>query len=196
MTDEEYKRYWDELGGIREAIASDLSSCEPDLVLDVACGWGYYTVRLAESHPSGRVVVVDVVTSAFTHMRRPHPARDALKAVEPVMADAARLPLRDAVFDLTTSFLGIRDICMTTGEEGVEAAIAEMIRATSPSHSIALAVTPPDTAETEDLRIAIRVEGEVFGARSMTSAFYEDIFRRARRLKALPDWRQDDGRPG
>jgi cyclopropane fatty-acyl-phospholipid synthase-like methyltransferase len=178
MTDEEYETYWDELGGIREAIASDLSSSEPGVVLDMACGWGYYTIRLAESRTSGMMVAVDVVPSAFTHMKRAHPARDALKSVEPVMADAVRLPLRNSVFDLTTSFLGMRDIYMTTGEEGVRASVAEMIRATKPSCTIALALTPPDTAETEDLRIAIRVEGEVFGARSMPSSYYGDIFRR------------------
>jgi SAM-dependent methyltransferase len=178
MTDEEYERYWDELGGIREAIASDLSSYEPDVVLDVACGWGYYTIRLADRLPSGMTVAVDVVPSAFTNMRRIQPARDALKSIEPVMADASRLPLRDSVFDLVTSFLGMRDICMTTGEDGVRATIEEMIRATRPSHAIALAVTPPDMAKTEELLIAIRVEGEVFGARSLPSDFYGNIFRR------------------
>jgi ubiquinone/menaquinone biosynthesis C-methylase UbiE len=178
MTDEEYERYWDELGGIREAIASDLSSYESDVVLDVACGWGYYTIRLAERLPSEMVVAVDVVPSAFTHMRKIHPDREPIKAVEPVMADAARLPLRDSVFDLVTSFLGMRDICMTKGEDGMRASIAEMIRATRPSNTIALAVTPPDKAETEELLIAIRVEGEVFGARSLPSDFYRDIFRR------------------
>jgi len=37
-------------------------------------------------------------------------------------------------------------------------------------------VTPHDLAETEDQRIAIEVEGKVFGAMSLPSTFYVELF--------------------
>lgn len=63
---------------------------------------------------------------------------------------------------------------MVLGKEGVEKMIEELIRTTRDMGRIALAVTPPDVAETEDLRVAI--EGEVFGAGSPPSTFYRDLF--------------------
>ncbi len=177
LTDEEYDRYWDELGGTRRAMALDLSRDKDALVLDIACGWGYYTFQLALTHPSGMIVAVDIVPSAFTNMMRKKRDLGAPDNIGPLMADAANLPVRNGVFDLATSFLGMRDIYMTRGEAGVEKAIKEMIKTTRKTGRIALAVTPPDLAETEDLRVAVEVEGEVFGARSLPSKFYTNLFR-------------------
>ncbi|MDH5200551.1 MAG: class I SAM-dependent methyltransferase [Candidatus Bathyarchaeota archaeon] len=176
LTDEEYESYWDELGGTREAVARDLARSEDDLVLDIACGWGYYTFQLASNHPSGLVIALDVIPSSFTSMRRLQRELRAPGNIEPLISDASKLPLRCGVFDLATSFLGMRDIHMVLGREGVEKAIGEMSRATSKAGRVAIAATPPDLAETEDMRVAVEVEGEVFGARSLSSKFYRSIF--------------------
>jgi ubiquinone/menaquinone biosynthesis C-methylase UbiE len=176
MTDEEYREYWDELGGTREAIARDLATGDQDLVLDVACGWGYYTFQLASSNPSGTVVAIDLVPSAFINMRRKQGDLDAPENLEPLMADATRLPFRSSIFDLTTSFLGMRDIHMVLGKEGVRKAVEELIRTMEEGGRIALAVTPPDLADTKAQIVAIDVEGEVFGAKSLPSSFYEDVY--------------------
>jgi len=176
LSDEEYESYWVELGGVRDAIASDLATEKAVLLLDVACGWGLYTFHLASHHPQCRVVAVDIVPSAFSNLRKRRPPTSTPDVVDPLMADAVKLPLRDSVFDLSTSFLGMRDIHMTQGMRGVEDANGEMIRTLRKEGRIALAVTPPDLSETEDQRIAIEVEGEVFGARSLPSTFYLELF--------------------
>jgi len=176
LTDEEYESYWDELGGTRETVARDLARSEDDLVLDVACGWGYYTFRLASNHPSGLVIALDIIPSAFTSMLRLQRELRAPGNIEPLIADASRLPLKDGVLDLATSFLGMRDIHMILGSEGVEKTIREMSRATRKTGRVAIAATPPDLAETEDMRIAVEVEGDVFGARSLPSKFYRSTF--------------------
>jgi len=179
LSDEEYENYWDELGGVRGAIAAHLAEDEAALVLDVACGWGYYTLELASRHSMGRVVAVDIVSSAFSNLRRKQRETRVPGVIDPLMADAALLPLRNEVFDLSTSFLGMRDIHMTQGRSGVEKTNREMFRTLRRGGRIALAVTPPDLAETEDQRIAIEVEGEVFGARSPPSTLYKELFRRS-----------------
>lgn len=176
LSDEEYERYWDELGGVRKSIALDLAIAGPALILDVACGWGYYTFQLASHNPSGIVVAVDLVPSAFTNMWRKQRATGAPGNFEPLMADATYLPLRDGSFDLATSFLGMRDIHMTRAMEGVERAIGELIRTARKTGCIALAVTPPDIADSEELKVAIEVEGAVFGAKSMPSRFFRELF--------------------
>ena len=176
LSDEEYENYWVELGGVRSIIAFDLAEDGAVLLLDVACGWGLYTFHLASYHPRGRVVAVDIIPSAFSNLRRRRPGAHVPDVIDPLMADAAKLPIRDSVFDLSTSFLGMRDIHMTQSLRGVEDANGEMFRTLKRGGRIALAVTPPDLAETEDQRIAIEVEGEVFGARSLPSTFYEELF--------------------
>jgi len=174
LTDEEYEGYWDELGGVRSAIARHLAEDEPRSILDVGCGWGYYTSHLASGNRGGEVVAIDLVPEAFTNMRR-IVGEKFTDSISPVLADASRLPVRGCSFDLATSFLGMRDIYMTTSEEGVRSTVEGMIRALRPRGRIALALTPPDLADSEDQSIAIEVEGDVFGAASPPSSFYEPI---------------------
>ena len=176
MTNEEYDRYWDELGETRETIARDLTRSQDALILDVACGWGYYTFQLAHSHPTGLVVAVDLVPSAFTNMERKGNDLDAPDNIAPLIADATRLPFKGGSFDHATSFLGMRDIYMTLGSKGVESTVKGLAEVTKTKGRVTLAVTPPDLSETEEERIAIEVEGEVFGARSLPSTFYRDLF--------------------
>jgi ubiquinone/menaquinone biosynthesis C-methylase UbiE len=177
MTDEEYENYWTCLGETRDTIARDISRREGSLTLDIACGYGYYTVKLSSNDPAGMVVAVDIVPSAFVNMKRLQSRLGNNDNLEPLMADSSLLPLRSGVFDLATSFLGMRDIYMTRGRKGVESTIGEMIRASKKTGRIALAVTPPDLAEAVAVRVAIDVEGEVFGARSMPSTFYSELLK-------------------
>jgi len=177
LSNEEYESYWDELGGVRKSIAADLAENEPYVILDIACGWGYYTFQLAAARPEGTVVAVDLLASAFTEMEEKRAELGAPSNYQPLVADATSLPLRDGVVDLSTSFLGMRDIYMTQGEEGCLATTSEMIRVIKQKGVIALAVTPPDLADSEELRLAVEIEGEVFGAKSLPSGFYEETYK-------------------
>jgi hypothetical protein len=125
----------------------------------------------------GLVIALDIIPSAFTSMRRLQRELHASGNSEPLIADASRLPLEDGDLDLATSVLGMRDIHMLLGREGVEKANWEMSRATRKAGRVAIAATPLDLAETEDMRVAVEVEGEVFRARSLPSKFYKIIFK-------------------
>jgi ubiquinone/menaquinone biosynthesis C-methylase UbiE len=177
LTDEEYEVYWHELGGVRDSIALDLVK-ESSTILDVACGWGYYTFRLTEYNPSGIVVALDLVPSAFTNMKGKQTDLNTIRNIEPVISDATRLPFRTCVFDISTSFLGMRDIYMTLGRRGVEKTVKEMTRTTRRTGRIAICVTPPNLADTDDLQVAIEVEGEIFGAKSLPTTFYEKLYQK------------------
>jgi len=82
-----------------------------------------------------------------------------------------------ANFDLTASFLGMRDIYMTRGERGVRNAVKEIIRVTKPRGKIVLCITPHEDMETGDQIIAVETEGENFGAESLPKRFSINIFR-------------------
>jgi len=176
MTDDEYRSYWSNLGETREAIAKDVARHEGSLTIDVACGYGYYTHKLSLNDPTGNIVAVDIVPSAFVNMRKLASHLD-FAHIEPLMADSSLLPMRSEIFHLTTSFLGMRDIYMTRGKGGVESTIREMIKTSKRTGRIALAVTPPDLAEDTAVRVAIDAEGEIFGAKSLPFSFYTGLLR-------------------
>jgi len=176
LTDEEYEKYWDELGGVRGAIAEEIAEDHATCALDVGCGYGYFTLEIARRLKTGAVVAIDLIPSAFTIMEGIIGEKATPASIEPLMADAATLPIRDGTIDLAASFLGMRDIYMTTGADGVRATIEEMARATKTRGRITLGVTPPDRASHEAARIAIEVEGNVFGAVSPPSTLYTEIY--------------------
>src|SRR5688500_17779028 len=74
-----------------------------ELVLDVGCGSGLVTAKLAERVPAGRVVAIDMSVNMLAT------ARDHLGPLAPgvgyVLADAASLPFNrvaDAIFSTAT----------------------------------------------------------------------------------------------
>ena len=177
LTDEGYAMYWFELEGVRRAISGDLKLNAGMNILDVGTGWGLFAIEIAKQLKEGEIVGIDI-TLEGTNMARKL-TRDAKVAdiVQILRMDATKLSFPDNHFDLAASFLGMRDIYMTRGERGVNNAIEEMIRVTKPCGKMALCITPLEDMETKEQRLAVEIEGKVFGAKSLPKKFYIDIFR-------------------
>jgi len=176
LTDEEYEMYWFRLGGLRKAISEDLGLSAGMKILDVGTGWGHFAIEMAKLLKEGKVVGIDI-TSEVDKARQFAKRNKVDDIVQIMRMDATDLRFPDNSFDLAASFLGMRDIHMTRGEKGVKKAVREMIRVTKEGGRIALCITPPEDMETEDQRIAVEVEGKIFGAKSLPKEFYIDIFR-------------------
>lgn len=82
---------------VHDAVLRGLRETDPRRVLDVGCGTGLFAARLRRELPGARVVGVDYSRGMVRQARR----RDA--GVGWIQGDAARLPLRDAVFDAVLS---------------------------------------------------------------------------------------------
>jgi ubiquinone/menaquinone biosynthesis C-methylase UbiE len=177
LTDQEYETYWFELEGMRKAVSKCLRLKVGITILDVGTGWGLFAIEMAKKIKKGRIVGIDITSKDVNMARRL--VRDAKVAstVQILRIDATKLSFPDKQFHLATSFLGMRDIYMTRGEKGVKNAVMEMIRVTKPGGRVSLCITPPEDMETEDQRIAVEVEGKVFGAESLPKKFYAEIFR-------------------
>lgn len=176
LTNEGYRTYWLKLEGMRFFIARDLQLTPGMRILDVGTGWGLFAIEMAKQLERGEIVGIDIAPEDIDKARELVSEAGVADIVKVQKMDATKLSFPDDHFDLATSFLGMRDIHMTRGEEGVRKATEEMVRVTKPSGRIALCITPPEDAETEDQRIAIEVEGKVFGAKSMPKEFYSNIF--------------------
>lgn len=93
--------------------------CSGRDVLDLGCGVGYGTARLAES--ARRVVGVDVDDETLEYARR----RYAAANVEFVHADATSLPFGDASFDAVCSFETVEHV---SGHESMLREVARVLR--------------------------------------------------------------------
>jgi demethylmenaquinone methyltransferase/2-methoxy-6-polyprenyl-1,4-benzoquinol methylase len=73
--------------------------------LDVACGSGRLTARLAQiAGPGGRVVGLDFSTQMLEVARQDHPG------IEFIEGDAQALPFDDSTFDASTIAFGLRNL--------------------------------------------------------------------------------------
>lgn len=98
-------------------IASLLAPSPSETLLDVGCGTGYFTRRLATDGADGYVVGTDIDPDMLRFADR-HSAH----SIDFVEADALKLPFRDRSFDLVVS---VTALCFIREEQQ---ALREMLR--------------------------------------------------------------------
>jgi len=177
LTDEEYRTYWVRLDGLRKRVSDSLELSQGMKILDVGTGYGLFALEMAKQLEKGTIIGIDIIdedTRAAWKLARRAEVADLVSIVK---MDAIKLSFPNGCFDLATSFLGMRDIYMTRGKKGVKKAVEEMTRVVKPNGRIVLCLTPPEDMETEDQKIAVKLEGEIFGAKSLPKKFYLQIFR-------------------
>lgn len=177
LTDEEYRTYWFRLEGLRTKISESLGLYVGMKILDVGTGYALFAIEMAKQIKMGEIVGIDIVNDGISNAKKLVKQAEVADIVSIVKMDAVKLSFSDDCFDVATSFLGMRDIYMTRGRKGVKKAVEEMTRVVKPGGRIVLCITPPEDMETEDQRIAVKLEGEIFGARSLPKKFYLDILK-------------------
>ncbi len=92
-------------GGWRRRAARETGLRAGGSALDVACGSGKLTARLARiAGPAGRVVGLDFSPEMLAIARRQHPG------IEFMEGDALNLPFADRAFDVATIAFGLRNL--------------------------------------------------------------------------------------
>lgn len=104
MADKHLPAYADELGAFHRAFRRELARTVRAVprrarVLDVPCGDGFFTAKLARRlHPDGSVVAADL-SVAYLDVARRAVGSERVAPVEFVKADAYKLPFDDESFD-------------------------------------------------------------------------------------------------
>ena len=107
--------------------------------LDVAAGTGHLSRKTA---PLVRSVAAVDVTPAMLDALRTEAEREGLDNLQPVLADAGRLPFADRQFDLVLCRLGLHHFADPAAE------VAEMVRVTRVSGTLAVVdLLSPDDAD-------------------------------------------------
>jgi ubiquinone/menaquinone biosynthesis C-methylase UbiE len=158
FSDEEYKNAFDQFGGIRKRIAEMVhKACNgrAGTILDVPAGHGYLAAEISPLFPSSRLLGVGLPSDVDTFVRLSESdvfPKKVWENVEYLCCDAVEMSLSESSCDLVVNFLGLEDIKMTRGEEGVVAALSEMCRVLNASGLLQVSLT--EYGELREERIA------------------------------------------
>jgi hypothetical protein len=105
--------------------------------LDMACGYATFLAQLGWRFPEARLVGLNIDFERPHALARPL-LREAGVAAALVQADARRMPFADETFGSVSCFLGLQDIEIGFGLEGVRDAVVEAVRVLKPGSALTL----------------------------------------------------------
>jgi SAM-dependent methyltransferase len=113
-------------GGVQRWATARMPAPE-GLHLDIACGYATFLAQLGWRFPHARLVGLNIDFQGPHALARPLLAEAGVPAAL-VQADARRMPFADGSFGSASCFLGLQDVEIGFGEEGVQEAAAETVR--------------------------------------------------------------------
>jgi len=135
MTDKEYETCFSQFWGIRKKIAQTLIPFglqSSSKILDVAAGHGFFTIEIAKLLQKGEINAIGLQNDleSYQNFTSSLDTKDSkiIKKIKYSIMDAADLTFKDETFDFVVNFLGLEDINMTRGKNGLQKAIREFSR--------------------------------------------------------------------
>jgi SAM-dependent methyltransferase len=118
-------------GGVQRWATGRVPLSENGLHLDVACGYATFLAQLGWRFPSLQLIGLNI---DFTgpHALASSLLEEAGVDASLVQADARRIPFAVGSFDSLSCFLGLQDIEIGSGEDGILATVADAIRVLRP----------------------------------------------------------------
>jgi SAM-dependent methyltransferase len=124
-------------GGVQRWATARMPPPTDGLHLDVACGYATFLAQLGWRFPTAQLVGLNIDFDGPHALARPLLAEAGVKAAL-VQADARRMPFSEGTFGSVSCFLGLQDIEIGFGEEGIRDAVAEAVRALRPGGMLVL----------------------------------------------------------
>ena len=113
-------------GGVQRWATARMPAVE-GMHLDVACGYATFLAQLGWRFPAARLVGLNIDLDGPHALARPLLVEAGVEA-RLVQADARCVPFASGSFDSVSCFLGLQDIEIGFGQEGVQGTVAEVIR--------------------------------------------------------------------
>jgi ubiquinone/menaquinone biosynthesis C-methylase UbiE len=179
LSDDEYKTYFETLSGMRTKVASELPVSPGMRILDVATGYGYFAVEVARRHETVSVIGIDLVWNDVDHSVATHRGQGLSGRVKAIQMDAAEMGFQDMAFDMAVNFLGLEDIHMTRGREGIEKVCLEVSRVLKPKGHFCTVLMPPDEMETDAQKTEVALYSYICDCRWFPLGQYEAMLARA-----------------
>jgi len=134
LTDSDYKRAFYEFGNFRAKIAEkirELSASDENIVLDFLAGHGLLSAEIAKLFPEAKIYALGLSKDAESWKRLRGSERfpeTTWRGFHYLTADARHIPLKSSTCEIVVNFLGLEDLRMTSGTEGIHCAISEIGR--------------------------------------------------------------------
>ena len=114
-------------GGVQRWATSLIPEIDKGLHLDFACGYGTFLAQLGWRFPNAQLVGLNIDYTGPHAKIHDLLGQAGIKA-ELVEADARKMPFKDNYFDSVSCFLGLQDIEIGFGQNGVQDSLSEAIR--------------------------------------------------------------------
>lgn len=179
VTDKEYETYFSSLNGLRGRIAGELPVESGMNILDVATGYGFFALEIAERDKDLKITGIDITRSNVENSKKNIEKRNFGEKIEVKRMDATKMGFPDEKFDMVVNFLGLEDIHMTRGKDGVQKTFNEVNRVLKPDRFFYSVIMPPDEMETEAQRTEVALFSYICDATWLNYKEYEEMFARA-----------------
>ena len=175
VSDGEYAGYFQRLSGLRHRIADQLPLASGMRVLDVATGSGYFALEVAERHRGTHIVGIDVTAMGVAKARENARRRGLADRVQFVQMDASRMAFKPGSFDAAVNFLGLEDIHMTRGRDGLKRTFLEVSRVVHPGGGFSFVAMPPEEMDTQAQRLEVALYSYICDATWLSADEYEQM---------------------
>lgn len=175
VSDGEYPAYFEKLDGLRRRIADHLPLASGMRVLDLATGSGYFALAVAERHRGIHMVGIDVAQMGVAKAREKARCRGFAGGMKIVQMDASRMAFGNRRFDAVVNFLGLEDIHMTSGRDGVQRTFLEVSRVVKAGGSFCFVAMPPEEMESEPQRLEVALYSYICDATWLSAREYEQM---------------------
>ncbi len=181
FSDEEYENAFTNFEGIRRKIAQHLKMSFPlkeGTIMDLLSGHGFMTAEIANMYTSCKVFATGLINDFRAFMA--FKAYSMIPAsfwngVDYIICDVTDLPFKNGYFDLVTNFLGLEDVVMTCGNNGLLSTISEMVRVTKKNMPIQITIV--EYGDTPEEQLAKEIwESIGLNAVFLDYEFYVDAF--------------------
>jgi ubiquinone/menaquinone biosynthesis C-methylase UbiE len=177
LSDTEYRNYYPNLNNLRCIIAADLPIESHMRILDLATGYGYFAIALAEQDPTIHVAAIDISWDGVLHANTHITERGLADTIGLVRMDATSMGFARICFDMVVNSMGLEDIHMTRGSKGINQAFLEVNKVLKPAGRFCFAVMPLDTMETEAQKTEAALYSFICDATWLTEKEYEHMLK-------------------
>ena len=159
----------------REQVAGDIKVGVK--VLDIAAGSAYFTIQVAMRNPDSSFTAVDIYQGSVDEAKKNIEKAGLETRINAVQMDSSCLDFPDEAFDTVINYLGLENIHMTRGMEGVEKTFQEVYRVLKPGGGFYFVAMPQDEMESIPQRIEVDVFDWICGAKWLETSQYLELAR-------------------
>ena len=141
MSNKEYAKSFTHFWGLRRKIARTLIPYglkADSKILDILAGHGFYSYEIAKIIEKGKIISIGLSNDveSFQRVKQSKTRRKHQKLLDLIdyrLMDATKIEYPENSFDFVVNFLGLEDVNMTKGIDGVKEALKECSRVLKPS---------------------------------------------------------------